>query len=169
MLGAQEKVDGNSLGSNSLFMKHSSTNNASVYAGIVSGNSGIQIELNKKCHYEASTLKDNPYIKINELYYYFTSDGVRGVKPLFIFALNNGGSANYFGSGKLYNMRIYSAAGVLLRDFKPCYRKSDNVIGLYDLKNNVFYTNAGTGTFTKGSNIDSYWEQPEQIYFKNTD
>lgn len=43
---------------------------------------------------------------------------------------------------------------VLVRDFIPVYRKSDNVIGLYDLVNGVFYTNAGTGTFTKGSNIE---------------
>lgn len=34
-----------------------------------------------------------------------------------------------------------------------CYRKSDNVIGLYDVDNDVFYTNDGTGSFTKGANI----------------
>ena len=34
-----------------------------------------------------------------------------------------------------------------------CYRKSDNVIGLYDIDNDVFYTNDGTGSFTKGADI----------------
>ena len=42
----------------------------------------------------------------------------------------------------------------LLRDLVPCYRKSDNVIGMYDIVNDVFYTNAGTGTFIKGNNVN---------------
>lgn len=37
----------------------------------------------------------------------------------------------------------------------PCYRKSDNVIGMYDLVSKVFFTNEGTGTFTKGANIET--------------
>lgn len=41
--------------------------------------------------------------------------------------------------------------GNLVRDFIPCYRNSDNEVGLYDLVNNVFYTNQGTGVFTYGS------------------
>ena len=43
--------------------------------------------------------------------------------------------------------------GVLVRHMIPCYRKSDNVIGMYDLVGKTFYTNAGSGTFTKGSNV----------------
>lgn len=53
---------------------------------------------------------------------------------------------------KIYNVKIYTS-GNLVRDFIPCYRKSDDVIGLYDLVNDAFYTNAGTGTFTKGGDI----------------
>lgn len=34
-----------------------------------------------------------------------------------------------------------------------CYRKSDGVIGMYDIENDVFYTNDGTGDFTKGQDI----------------
>lgn len=34
---------------------------------------------------------------------------------------------------------------VLVRNFIPCYRNVDNVAGLYDTVNNVFYSNAGTG------------------------
>jgi len=32
----------------------------------------------------------------------------------------------------------------------PCYRISDNVAGMYDVVNGVFYTNAGTGKFVVG-------------------
>ncbi len=35
----------------------------------------------------------------------------------------------------------------------PARRNSDNVLGMYDLTNDVFYTNAGTGTFTAGPEI----------------
>lgn len=41
----------------------------------------------------------------------------------------------------------------LIRDFVPCYRKSDGVIGLYDLVNNQFYTNSGSGAFIKWPNV----------------
>lgn len=35
----------------------------------------------------------------------------------------------------------------------PCYRISDSVAGMYDLANNTFLTNAGTGTFTVGPDV----------------
>lgn len=41
----------------------------------------------------------------------------------------------------------------VVRDMIPCYRLSDNVVGMYDLANDVFYTNAGTGTFLIGTEI----------------
>lgn len=39
------------------------------------------------------------------------------------------------------------------RDFYPCIRKSDNVIGIYDIINGVFYTKTGSGVITAGPNI----------------
>jgi hypothetical protein len=45
--------------------------------------------------------------------------------------------------------------GVVVRHMIPCYRISDNVIGMYDLIGKTFYTNAGSGTFTKGANVTS--------------
>lgn len=75
-----------------------------------------------------------------------------------IFALNRTVGASTTpemadrGALKLYALTI-SKAGTLVRDFVPCYRKSDNVAGLYDLVNGVFYTNAGSGTFTVGPDV----------------
>ena len=37
----------------------------------------------------------------------------------------------------------------------PCYRKSDDEIGMYDVVSNTFITNSGTGDFLKGSNDDN--------------
>lgn len=35
----------------------------------------------------------------------------------------------------------------------PCYRKSDNVIGMYDLVSKTFIINSGSGTLEKGDDI----------------
>ena len=71
-------------------------------------------------------------------------------QPIFLFALNNMGSPSAYATTKLYSFKIYDN-NILVRDFVPCYRKSDNEIGLYDLVNNVFYTNQGTGEFSYGA------------------
>lgn len=73
----------------------------------------------------------------------------------FLFASNNGNNTYLDGNqanGKLYKVTIKSGA-TLVREFVPCYRKSDGEIGLYDTVENVFYTNQGDGTFLKGENI----------------
>lgn len=54
---------------------------------------------------------------------------------------------------KLYSCQMYYE-DTLIRNFIPCYRKSDNEIGLYDLVNNQFYTNAGTGVFLMGTEVN---------------
>ena len=56
--------------------------------------------------------------------------------------------------GRLYGNQQFYIDDVLIRDYVPAQRKTDNVIGLYDLANNTFYTNAGTGTFTAGHIVD---------------
>lgn len=42
-----------------------------------------------------------------------------------------------------------------IREFIPCYRKSDLVAGMYDRVNGVFYTNAGTGEFIVGPDVNT--------------
>jgi len=55
-------------------------------------------------------------------------------------------------SFKLKRM-IIKENGICIRNFIPCYRKSDNEVGLYDIADNVFYTNQGTGSFTAGPDV----------------
>lgn len=61
----------------------------------------------------------------------------------------NSTSTIYYSNVKQYGCKMYYN-NVLVRDFIPCFRNTDNEVGLYDLVNNVFYTNQGTGTFTYG-------------------
>lgn len=60
-------------------------------------------------------------------------------------------------NAKIYYCKIYEDS-TLLRDLVPCYRNSDNEIGMYDVVNNVFYTNQGTGTFSKGNDAPNGYE-----------
>lgn len=55
--------------------------------------------------------------------------------------------------GRIYYVRLYNSSDELIAEYLPCYRKSDNVIGFYDTVAEVFYTNVGSGSFTKGGDI----------------
>lgn len=61
----------------------------------------------------------------------------------------------------VYLCKLFDSTGVL-RDLVPCYRKSDNVVGMYDVQNDVFYTNAGTsGEFIAWNKVGDD-DAPEQ-------
>lgn len=66
---------------------------------------------------------------------------------MYIFACNNSGTVARQCSAKLYDMKI-KIDGETVRDLVPCYRKTDDEAGLYDLAQGEFLTNSGTGSFT---------------------
>ena len=86
-----------------------------------------------------------------------------GMKELEILIDSNTNSSNiYFGSWsdsafskdwQIEYLEVYNTENTLIRKLITCYRISDNVIGMYDIVNDVFYTNSGTGSFEKGNNI----------------
>ena len=55
-------------------------------------------------------------------------------------------------SGKIKYF-IQKRNGEEIVNLVPCYRKSDQVIGMYDTVTQTFYTNQGSGTFTKGQDV----------------
>ena len=69
---------------------------------------------------------------------------------MYIFGCNRAGNLYSPASMKLYSFEVYDD-GEQIRSFTPCYRNADNVVGLYDVLNGVFYTNKGTGEFTYGN------------------
>ena len=101
--------------------------------------------------------QDNPvYIDFNKnvlningnTVHSFTNKNTTTSTTLRIFYQDAVGNNNM----NLYYFRIYDN-DTLVRDFIPAKRNSDNEVGLYDLVNDVFYTNSGTGTFTAGPEI----------------
>ena len=79
-----------------------------------------------------------------------TSMTASATYPIYLFALNRRGSVTDNASARIYSAKIY-AGTTLVGEFVPCYRKNDNVIGMYDLTTSTFFTNSGSGTFTKGN------------------
>ena len=70
-----------------------------------------------------------------------------------LFARSNAyGTLDRFTSRRIRVFQIREG-GTLVTNLIPCYRKSDDVIGMYDTVTDTFYTNAGAGTFTKGANV----------------
>lgn len=70
-------------------------------------------------------------------------------RNLALFAINR--PTAIAGRTRIYSCQIYNDT-TLAFDLVPCYRKADNVAGLYDLVHNIFYTNAGSGVFVVGAN-----------------
>lgn len=54
---------------------------------------------------------------------------------------------------QIHDFKLSRGTDVVLH-LVPCYRKSDNKPGMYDLINDVFYTNAGTGEFIVGPDVN---------------
>ena len=74
-------------------------------------------------------------------------------RALYLFALNNNGTAAQFSTMDLYSFKMYNSTG-LIRNFIPC-KNGSNVVGLYDTVTSTFYGNSGTGVFVAGE------EEPE--------
>lgn len=79
-------------------------------------------------------------------YITFTAPG-----NMWLFAINRGNSSVDFRADcvQLCYCKVWDG-DTPVRDFVPCYRKSDNKPGMYDLVTSTFYTNAGTGEFLYG-------------------
>lgn len=119
-----------------------------AYGGPWNGNT-VLADLNK----HSITLNKNSINKLDNIVLATKLSITTSLNPNktgYIFWTNGG--TTYKGEFKLHKCKIWNN-NILIRDFIPALRNSDNVAGLYDLVNNEFYTNAGTGTFIIGPKI----------------
>ena len=89
-----------------------------------------------------STLKTtrSNFVLNGSTYGSFGTGTLTSTWPLLIGATNNGDSIdNRLFSGRIYSFQILNGT-TMVRDFVPAVRKSDSVIGLYDLVEGKFYT-----------------------------
>ena len=90
---------------------------------------------------------------------------------LYLFCMNQSGPT-FYSNIELYLCEIWDN-DVLVRDFIPCKNQS-NVVGMYDTVNDVFYTNAGTGSFVAGAEVETvyytdYLDYENQKVVRNVD
>lgn len=61
-------------------------------------------------------------------------------------------------NGKIYEIQVSDLmpfdTGNIVLHFIPCYRKSDNKAGLYELVNNEFYPSEGTSDYIAGADVN---------------
>jgi len=101
--------------------------------------------------YVVDCVTEKVYVDSNE-YSFTKEDPTVSYGSIFLFGF---GDNNVFKVGvdmKLYSCKIYTN-NTLVRNFIPCYRKSDDEPGLYDLIGEEFYVNQGSGDFTAGQPI----------------
>ena len=86
------------------------------------------------------------------------------VYPMSIFARRNRDNTVWAGAYvQISNVRVYGSNNALKHNYVPV-KRSDNVIGMYDLVFEQFFTNQGTGDFTAGSTVND----PIEIYTDGT-
>lgn len=79
-----------------------------------------------------------------------SDDGITLKMP--IFASNRNGNINELAKMKLYFCSMYDS-GILVRDFIPAKRDSDNKIGLYDTVSKAFFADVNGGNFVGGDPV----------------
>lgn len=71
----------------------------------------------------------------------------------YLFAQNYKGAPRFGDIRRVSYFQYYDKTDTLICDLVPCYRIADGVIGMYDIVRNIFLTNVGSGTFTKGADV----------------
>ncbi|MBR6837984.1 MAG: hypothetical protein IKM94_00220 [Alphaproteobacteria bacterium] len=70
----------------------------------------------------------------------------------YLFARNNANTAGNFSSSRIFSFNIVQD-DVEVINLIPAKRNSDNVVGMYDTVSGRFFTNAGSGTFVAGPEV----------------
>ena len=142
------------------------SNNFSILTGLVGGtlslvtdfqnysNNRLSVDITNNLNDKYTIKVNNSKMSINDTEKAITTySNFTTPSNAYIFSASGTYPAGYVNaSTKLYYCKIWNGT-TLIRDYVPCYRKNDNEVGLYDLVNDVFYTNSGTGVFTKGNDI----------------
>lgn len=138
---------------NNAFLLFTATNNAGYQCDYA--NTGVDSTSTKSSGRHILDFNKNVFSIDGIVEYTHTYTAFSSSYDLYLLSINNGGSAMtaYPVSGKLYSAKAYSNV-TLIRDLVPC-KNSSGTVGLYDLVGSKFYTNAGSGTFAAGMEVEA--------------
>lgn len=92
---------------------------------------------------------------INGVTYNNAKDSLSSAKTnMKMFGLGGSGGSGHYAKGKLYYLNIYSG-DILVREYIPVRRNTDNIVGLYDNVTKSFFTDKNSNNFTAGNNADT--------------
>lgn len=83
---------------------------------------------------------------------------VQQVSPVAICRYNNATSTPSGGRAMYVYGARFTQGSEIVREYLPCYRKSDGIMGLYETFTNTFVESQVANGFTKGEDIE--WEEP---------
>lgn len=161
IFGAEKNISGSNR---SFTLIPYGTNTSTIYIGDNSSSLSLPSEANVRYrttleanggNLKVSVLKVSDNTTTTNTTTYTVNNGNLTAVTNSIILFGNHTSSGYsqLSTVKIYSFKLWDN-GVLKRNLVPVSRKSDNVLGMYDTVSNVFYTNAGTGTFTAGSVIE---------------
>lgn len=105
--------------------------------------------------YDAAALTEGTTVENGILTKVFDVQTFTAPRTFLIGAINSAASGGniYIGKSCFAETRMYDN-GVLVRDYIPC-TNPDGIPGMYDIANDAFYRNAGTGEFLTGEVIET--------------
>lgn len=131
------------------------------YGKITSINTGVGAPFNEFHEWDVS---DTIYLDKVKLY---TTNNVytynANQSNIYLFK-----SARSYGNFRASYFILYDG-DEKVREYYPCYRKSDNAIGLFDKVSNTFFPNLGSDIFLKGNDIISGEAIVERELISNAD
>lgn len=105
-------------------------------------------------------------LSLDGMEYTFSASGSDSTNAVRLFGVTS--NAGYAGAAngiyKLYRCKMHNG-NTVYRDFIPC-KNASGIVGLLDIINNTFYSNAGTGTFVAGNTIvgdDREWQRTDTM------
>lgn len=122
-----------------------------VRAAINGADVGIPVQLSETNMVNVNIRYSDNSITINNVYF---SYGAFMSKENFTVFRRGGYDFYMFGRIYIIKQDFRDGQGYKKR-FIPCYRKADLVAGMYDRVNDVFYANAGTGSFIVGPDVNT--------------
>lgn len=100
----------------------------------------IDIRLNEVATIDSNMIKGSVRLQVNDQYVSDTESNNRpDNKPIYLFALNNGGSPGYYSTARIYHCKIYDENNELVGDFVPV-RDPSGLVGLYNKVDGSFKT-----------------------------
>lgn len=143
--GADKSIIGTGGGSNRMYF---GCHDYRFFFGYSSYVYGSQVTLNKVYNAVVNWVAGDAYAAVDGIHVADISSTYNVNYTSYaigLFTRNLGASTvSYVQNCKIYYCNIYSGE-TLVRQFVPCWRKEDSKAGMYDLVNEVFYTNRGTG------------------------